>query len=255
MFIVLFRWIILVKIIAVIKDSSYFCYIYLTETISMKLIKTSFFRAITAVIVGVLLIMYREETITWLTISIGILFFLSGLITCIIYFVTRNAESSEMNLDSAKSTPTFTPSFPLVGMGSLLLGLILALMPNSFVNWMVYILGALLILGAIGQYVLLASIVKLVRINIFFWIMSSVILLIGVVSIIKPMWIASAPLLILGWSMILYGVVECIDTIKIMKTRRQVAHMMDSQSSAVTDVLEDYANETVQQSEVVESTK
>ena len=85
--------------------------------------------------------------------------------------------------------------------------------------------------------------------------MSSVILLIGVVSIIKPMWIASAPLLILGWSMILYGVVECIDTIKIMKTRRQVAHMMDSQSSAVTDVLEDYANETVQQSEVVESTK
>lgn len=221
----------------------------------MKLIKTSFFRAITAVIVGVLLITYREETITWLTIGIGILFFLSGLITCIIYFVTRNIESSEMNLDSAKSTPTFTPSFPLVGMGSLLLGLILALMPNSFVNWMVYILGALLILGAIGQYVLLASIVKLVRINIFFWIMSSVILLIGVVSIIKPMWIASAPLLILGWSMILYGVVECIDTIKIMKTRRQVAHMMNCQSSVVADALENYTNETVQQSEVVESTK
>ena len=221
----------------------------------MKLIKTSFFRAITAVIVGVLLITYREETITWLTIGIGILFFLSGLITCIIYFVTRNTGSSEMNLDSAKSTPTFTPSFPLVGMGSLLLGLILALMPNSFVNWMVYILGALLILGAIGQYVLLASIVKMVRINIFFWIMSSVILLIGVVSIIKPMWIASAPLLILGWSMILYGVVECIDTIKIMKTRRQVAHMMNCQSSVVADALENYTNETVQQSEVVESTK
>ena len=51
----------------------------------MKLIKTSFFRAITAVIVGVLLITYREETITWLTIGIGILFFLSGLITCIIF--------------------------------------------------------------------------------------------------------------------------------------------------------------------------
>ena len=221
----------------------------------MKLIKISFFRAITAVIVGVLLITYREETITWLTIGIGILFFLSGLITCIIYFVTRNTGSSEMNLDSAKSTPTFTPSFPLVGMGSLLLGLILALMPNSFVNWMVYILGALLILGAIGQYVLLASIVKLVRINIFFWIMSSVILLIGVVSIIKPMWVASAPLLILGWSMILYGVVECIDTIKIMKTRRQVAHMMNCQSSVVADALENYTNETVQQSEVVESTK
>ena len=229
--------------------------IYLSEAISMKLIKTSFFRAITAVIVGVLLITYREETITWLTIGIGILFFLSGLITCIIYFVTRNTGSSEMNLDSAKSTPTFTPSFPLVGMGSLLLGLILALMPNSFVNWMVYILGALLILGAIGQYVLLASIVKLVRINIFFWIMSSVILLIGVVSIIKPMWVASAPLLILGWSMILYGVVECIDTIKIMKTRRQVAHMMNCQSSAVADALENYTNETVQQSEIVESTK
>lgn len=225
------------------------------KTISMKLIKTSFFRAITAVIVGVLLITYREEIITWLTISIGILFFLSGLITCIIYFVTRNTESSEMNLDSAKSTPTFTPLFPLVGMGSLLLGLMLALMPNSFVNWMVYILGALLILGAIGQYVSLASIVKLVRISIFFWIMSSVIFLIGVVSIIKPMWIASDPLLIIGWSMILYGVVECVDTIKVMNTRRQITHMMNCQLSPVDDALEDYANGTVQESEVVETTK
>ena len=40
-----------------------------------------------------------------------------------------------------------------------------------------------------------------------------------------------------------------------MKTRRQVAHMMNCQSSAVADALENYTNETVQQSEVVESTK
>lgn len=47
----------------------------------MKVIHSSIFRAVCAIIVGVLLIQYREQTVTWITIAIGVLFFLSGVIS------------------------------------------------------------------------------------------------------------------------------------------------------------------------------
>lgn len=40
----------------------------------MKVIHSSIFRAVCAIIVGVLLIQYREQTVTWITIAIGVLF-------------------------------------------------------------------------------------------------------------------------------------------------------------------------------------
>ena len=43
----------------------------------MKVVHSSLFRAVCAIIIGVLLIQYREQTVTWITIAIGVLFFLS----------------------------------------------------------------------------------------------------------------------------------------------------------------------------------
>lgn len=59
----------------------------------MKVIHSSIFRAVCAIIVGVLLIQYREQTVTWITIAIGVLFFLSGVISLASYWAAkRNAE-------------------------------------------------------------------------------------------------------------------------------------------------------------------
>lgn len=40
----------------------------------MKVVHSSLFRAVCAIIIGVLLIQYREQTVTWITIAIGVLF-------------------------------------------------------------------------------------------------------------------------------------------------------------------------------------
>lgn len=50
--------------------------------------------------------------------------------------------------------------------------------------------------------------------------MPSLILLIGLIAIVYPSAIASAPLFVIGWCMLLYGVVEIINTLKIGKIRR-----------------------------------
>ena len=46
----------------------------------MRIVQSSFFRALCAVIIGALLIKYREQTVTWMTIVIGVMFFLSGVV-------------------------------------------------------------------------------------------------------------------------------------------------------------------------------
>lgn len=44
----------------------------------MKLLQSSVFRAICAIAVGIMLIKYPDNTVTWITIAIGVLFLFIG---------------------------------------------------------------------------------------------------------------------------------------------------------------------------------
>ena len=55
----------------------------------MKVLQISAVRAILVLVIGFLLVKYREETMTWMTITIGILFFLSGLFSCAVYYIEK----------------------------------------------------------------------------------------------------------------------------------------------------------------------
>ena len=125
------------------------------------------------------------------------------------------------------------PTFPIVGLGSLILGLILALMPNTFVQSLMYILAAILILGAVSQMANLVAASRMARIGFYYWIMPALTLLIGIVAIVSPSSIASAPLFVIGWTMIVYGVVELTNAIKLHQLRRSM------ERSVSTDVKED----------------
>lgn len=190
----------------------------------MKVIHSSIFRAVCAIIVGVLLIQYREQTVTWITIAIGVLFFLSGVISLASYWAaTRNAEKMQGQIlsdSNGKPIMGMIPKFPLVSVGSLILGLLLALMPQVFIAWLMFILAFILILGALTQFANLASAAKMGRVGILFWLFPSALLLLGLLAIIKPSAIASAPLFIIGWGMLIYGVVELLNAFKVSNNKR-----------------------------------
>lgn len=190
----------------------------------MKVIHSSIFRAVCAIIVGVLLIQYREQTVTWITIAIGVLFFLSGVISLTSYWAAkRNAEKMQGQLlsdSNGKPIMGMIPKFPLVSVGSLILGLLLALMPQVFIAWLMFILAFILILGALTQFANLASAAKMGRVGILFWLFPSALLLLGLLAIIKPSAIASAPLFIIGWGMLIYGVVELLNAFKVSNNKR-----------------------------------
>jgi uncharacterized membrane protein HdeD (DUF308 family) len=187
----------------------------------MKIFQSSIFRAICAIAIGILLIKYPDNTVTWITVAIGILFLLSGLISLIVY-VNARKHVSEYKITDAEGRVVAgeQPTFPIVGAGSVILGLVLALSPHVFVNGLMYILGAIMILGGINQLMNLVSARRLGKVSFGFWIAPSIIFITGLFVVLKPMETAELPLLILGWCSLLYGITELINALKIRSIRK-----------------------------------
>ncbi len=187
-------------------------------------------RSIGAIIIGVLLIKYSNNAVLWLTILIGVIFLLSGLVSCITYLTGRNRKGIDgiqiLDATGRDITPA-RPSFPIIGLGSLLLGGLLTFAPSLFINFLVYGLALILILGALNQFFNLSSASRIVKIGLFWWIVPALILLTGIIALVKPSIIATAPLYIVGWCMIVYGVVEMINSIKISRCRRDYAKAVE----------------------------
>lgn len=214
----------------------------------MKVLQISAIRAIIVLVTGFLLIRYREETMTWMTITVGILFLLSGLVSCIAYYfekekVAKKTAKAEQQEGQQEEENLKSPSFPIAGVGSIALGIILAVMPNTFITWVVYILAALLILGAVNQFMNLARSRQYARVPVYMWLFPTVILVVAILLISKPMEAAALPLLVIGWAFMYYGVLEFALIIRMYLVRRAFEKAEDAKivtgDKLVTDNIED----------------
>ncbi len=194
----------------------------------MKLLQSSFFRAICSIVIGILLLKYPDNSVTWLTMAIGILFLLSGIIALISYWTARR-HAGEYTITDAEGNVISgsQPSFPIVGIGSVILGLTLMLSPDMFVRWLMYILGAMIILGSINQLIVLIAARRFGSIGAFFWIAPIVLLIIGILIFVKPMESAELPLIILGWCMLVYGVTEVINSLMVYSLRKRMKRQQE----------------------------
>lgn len=189
----------------------------------MKVFQSSIFRALCAIVVGALLVKYREQTVTWITIAIGVIFFVSGVISTVAYLsAKRQATKEGVEIYDAKGNRLTrpVPPFPIVGIGSIILGAWLALFPNSFVNGLMFVLAGMLILGALNLFFNLAAATRFSSIGCLWWVLPVAIFLVGITALVKPSTIASAPLFIIGWGMMAYGMVDLVNTIKIHRCRK-----------------------------------
>ena len=208
--------------------------------------------AICAIAIGILLIKYPDNTVTWITVAIGILFLLSGLISLIVY-VNARKHVSEYKITDAEGRVVAgeQPTFPIVGVGSLILGALLALTPNVFITALMYIIGGILILGAINQYMNLVNGRRYGKIGFGYWVFPSLILLTGLYVIIKPMTPVNVAMLILGWCSLLYGVTELVNSIKFHSNRRK---LRQAQEIPVAEEVVEETIEAVPVEEVAEET-
>ena len=187
----------------------------------MKIFQSSIFRALTAIVVGALLVKYPDDGVTWITRAIGALFLLSGIIALIAYWQARRHTGEFTITDQeGRLISGSQPTFPIVGAGSVILG---------------YMLAAILIMGGITQLVSLVAARRMGSVPFGYWIAPSVILLIGIYVVLMPMETAELPLIILGWCSILYGVIELINALKIYNLRKGTEQLRVEKDESVAE--------------------
>ena len=212
----------------------------------MKVFQSSIFRALCAIVVGALLVKYREQTVTWITIAIGVIFFVSGVISTVAYLsAKRQATKEGVEIYDAKGNRLTrpVPPFPIVGIGSIILGAWLALFPNSFVNGLMFVLAGMLILGALNLFFNLAAATRFSSIGCLWWVLPVAIFLGGITALVKPSTIASAPLFIIGWGMMAYGMVDLVNTIKIHRCRKAFEKAQQGNDDADVVTIEEITDE------------
>ena len=195
------------------------------------------------ILAGALVVKYREDMVTWLTVGLGAIFFISGVISCISYYIQRRhvlkmrAEGITLFDSEGKPVGQSMPTFPIVGVGSLILGVILASMPETFLSWLTYIFAAIILLVSVYQIADLIVANRYGRVGWVYWVMPIIMLLAAIVALVNPETISSSPLFFLGWAMMISGAVMIVNVLKIYTVRRaaekRAADMAKTAESAV----------------------
>ena len=81
----------------------------------MKIFHSSIFRALCAIVVGVLILKYPQDGVTWLTMAVGELFLISGIVALIAYWYARQHSGDYVITDQkGRIISGGQPTFPMV---------------------------------------------------------------------------------------------------------------------------------------------
>lgn len=178
------------------------------EEINIRISKwnTPIWGSILTILSGLILIIWPELALSYIVILIGLLFLISGLFVTISYF-TNNKDL----YNKPSSYLLFT------GIGSILFGLWLTLMPDFFVNILMFVMGGLLVFAGIQQIGSLIIMRKNGIIPFFFYIIPALVLLAGILIIFNPFTTATSVVIVFGVSAVLYGIAGLINRYKAKK--------------------------------------
>lgn len=175
----------------------------------MRLFLSALLRAVCALIIGGLLVSSPQTMTGFIVQVIGGMFILLGLTQAVGYWFPR----SENNM--------LRPIFPFVGLGSVLLGVVLVLMPNVFVAFLMYVLGFILALVGFNQILTLIAQRHVAPLRWWVFLCPLALLCLGLFIVFKPLESASLPFVILGVGCIVYGLVDLFYALRLAHYQRQ----------------------------------
>ena len=170
----------------------------------MKGISNSFLRTICALIIGLVLVMFPNEAGDYFVITIGVVFLIPALLSIIGYFAMSAEERRRL---------------PIEGIGSLLFGLWLIIMPGFFADLLTFVLGFILVLGGVQQIASLSAARRWMPVRVGFYIIPVLILIAGLVALFNPTGVRSTAFIIIGITSIVYAVSELINWFTFTRNR------------------------------------
>ena len=184
----------------------------------MKGISYSFLRAICALVIGLVLVMFPDRAGDYFVITIGIIFLVPSLISVIGYF----AQNAEMRR-----------RFPVEGVGSLLFGLWLIVMPGFFADLLTFVLGFILVMGGVQQIASLSAARRWMPVPGGFYVVPALILIAGLIALFNPTGVRSTAFIIIGISSLVYAASELLNWFKFTRRRPKTP---DASVKAVDDI-------------------
>lgn len=187
----------------------------------MKGISNSFLRTICALIIGLVLVMFPNEAGDYFVITIGVVFLIPALLSIIGYFAMSAEERRRL---------------PIEGIGSLLFGLWLIIMPGFFADLLTFVLGFILVLGGVQQIASLSAARRWMPVRVGFYIIPVLILIAGLVALFNPTGVRSTAFIIIGITSIVYAVSELINWFTFTRKRPKAPGMAGASSKAVDNI-------------------
>lgn len=170
----------------------------------MKGLSYSFLRAICALVIGLVLVMFPDQAGDYFVITIGVIFLVPSLISIIGYY----AQAAEVRR-----------RFPVEGVGSLLFGLWLIIMPGFFADLLTFVLGFILVMGGVQQIASLSAARRWTPVPGGFYVVPVLILLAGLIALFNPTGVRSTAFIIIGITSLVYAVSELINWFKFTRLR------------------------------------
>ena len=168
--------------------------------------KGSLFRSVLAIILGLVLVIWPGTALRYIIMFIGVIF----LITSIIAFVLSSKYREERSRSFA----------PMSGVGSILLGLLLLCLPTTFEKVFMFLLGFILVVAAIGEFVTLFTARQWGPVSPVRYLFPVLILIAGIVVLFDPFTVAESVLILFGITAIFYGVTDILNKYSIRKMRK-----------------------------------
>ena len=163
---------------------------------TMRILGYSLMRAVCALVIGMILVMFPDQASNYFVITIGVIFLVPSLISIIAYLTNGKKKQKR---------------FPIEGIGSLLFGLWLIIMPHFFSNLLTIILGFILLMGGIQQLASVSTLRTLVKVSYRYYVVPTLILIAGLVALFNPTGVQRTAFIIIGISCMVYAFSEFVN--------------------------------------------
>jgi uncharacterized membrane protein HdeD (DUF308 family) len=164
----------------------------------------SLLRSILGIVLGLLFILWPQESVIYLVTITGIFFILSGVCSIFVWTLRRDKDAN-------------TFSFLLiwgVAIGSILLGTWLIVSPSFFITIFGRVWGIILAIAGVQQLVSLLKAKKWYVIPLGYYVIPALILLAGIMVLIYPLETIANTFILLGVISLFYGINELISWYK-----------------------------------------
>lgn len=168
-------------------------------------LKGAIYRAILAIILGLVLVIWPGAALKYIIMLIGVIFLVTGLITFTLSYRNRKEQAPRLA--------------PFSGVGSIILGLLLVCIPSVFATIFMFVLGFILVIAAVGQFVTLMAARQLGYVSPVSFLFPVLILIAGIVVLFDPFKSAESVFILFGITAIFYGVTDLMNQYSIRKMR------------------------------------